>query len=343
MATSLQTARAQLLGQVRDPTAGAWFAEAAMSAVSRVIGFDGWCLFAVDPLTGIRTVMFSRDALQCAQERMVHNETVEQDANRYADLVTGPRPVGVLAKRVWPEPRSPRLHDILVPEGFRSELRLVLVSGGRYWGALSLWRDDPHHPFTEDEAATAVELGEPLSQVVRRYNVGFAGSSPYPGLAGVVLVDRVGRILDISPEAHAWLRTMADSWPDGVTESDVIRMVYEVAAAASGKVDRPPLCRVRMPGGGWLVVSGTRVESGDVDVVVVLGAGDGRTVAPAFAVWCGLTHRESQVLGLLADGLSTKQLARSLSIMPLTVDDHLKSIYRKAQVRGRDELLALLR
>ncbi|MDP9221117.1 MAG: GAF domain-containing protein, partial [Actinomycetota bacterium] len=289
MATSLQTARAELFGQVRDPTAGAWFAEAAMSAVARVIGFDGWCLFAVDPLTGIRTVMFSRGALQCAQERMVHNETVEQDANRYADLATGPRPVGVLATSVRAQPRSPRLHDILVPEGFRSELRLVLVSGGRYWGALSLWRDDPRHPFTDDDAADAVELGDPLSHVVRRYNVGSPGSSPYPAQAGVVLVDRMGRILDVSPEAHAWLRTMADSWPDGVTEGDVMRMVYEVAAAASGKVDRPPLCRVRMPGGGWLVASGTRVQSGEVDVVVVLGGGDGRTVAPAFAAWCGLT------------------------------------------------------
>jgi len=36
-------------------------------------------------------------------------------------------------------------------------------------------------------------------------------------------------------------------------------------------------------------------------------------------------------------------VARSLAISPHTVDDHLKSIYRKADVRGRDELLALLR
>ncbi len=343
MATSLQTARAELFGQVRDPTAGAWFAEAAMSAVARVIGFDGWCLFAVDPLTGIRTVMFSHHALQCAQERMVYNETVEQDAHRYADLVAGPRPVGILAKGVWPEPRSPRLNDILVPEGFRSELRLVLVSGGTYWGALALWRDDQHHPFTDNESADAVELAGPLSQVVRRYNVGFAGSSPSPRQAGVVLVDRMGRIVDVSPEAHAWLRTMADSWPEGVTEGDVMRMVYEVAAAAAGKVDRPPLCRVRMPGGGWLVASGTRVEAGDVDVVVVLGGADVQTVAPAFAAWCGLTLRESQVLDRLTQGLASRALARSLSISPTTVDDHLKSIYRKAGVRGRDELLALLR
>lgn len=314
MARSLQTARADLLEQVRDPESGPWFAESAVAAVSHVIGFDGWCLFAVDPLTGLRTVMFSGDALQCPQERMVHNETVEHDYNRYADLVAGPRQVGVLATGVRPEPRSPRLHDILVPEGFRSELRLVLVSGGRYWGALSLFRDDARHPFAEKDSAAAVQLGDPLSQVVRRYNVGRTGGSPTTCAAGVILFDRQGRILDISPEAHAWLSTMADSWPDGVNEGDVIRIAYEVAHAAAGRLDGPPLCRVRMPRGGWLVASGTRVESGEVEVAVILGGGDARTVAPAFAAWCGLTPRESQVLGGLADGLANKALAGSVSI-----------------------------
>ena len=98
-----------------------------------------------------------------------------------------------------------------------------------------------------------------------------------------------------------------------------------------------------MPAGGWLVASGTLVEVGNVGVAVVLAGGDARTVAPAFAAWCGLTSRETQVLGGLADGLATKALARSLAISPQTVDDHLKSIYRKTHVRGRDELLALVR
>lgn len=342
MAASLLKARTDLLEQVRDPEPGPWFAEAAVTAVAQVIGFDGWCLFAVDPLTGIRTMMFSRDALQCPQERMVHNETVEQDHNRYADLVAGPSPVGTLTTSGRAQPRSPRLHDILVPEGFRSELRLVLTSGGRYWGALSLFRDDPRRPFTAAESTAAVELGDPLSQVIRRYNVGSAGPSSPPARAGVVLFDRELRIIGTNPEAHSWLATMADSWPRGVMEDDVTRMLYEVAMAAGG-VERAPICRVRMPGGGWLVASGTWVDCGDVAVAVVLSGGDARTVAPAFAAWCGLTRREGQVLDLLAEGRSTRAVARAMAISPLTVEGHLKSVYRKAGVRGRDELLALLR
>lgn len=342
MAVSIEKARLELLGQVRDPEAGAWFAEEAASAVASAIGFDGWCLFAVDPLTGIRTVMFSRDALECPQDRIIYNETVERDQNRFADLVAGPRPVGLLATTGPSVPRSPRLHDILVPEGFHSELRLVLVSQGLYWGALTLYRDDPRYPFSDAEAAGAVALGGALTQVVRRYHVGVAGCSQATRPAGVVLFDRSMHLLSISPEAREWLVAMADSWPSGVNEGDVIRMVYEVARATSAQADAP-LCRVRMPAGGWLVASGTLVEAGNVGVAVVLAGGDARTVAPAFAAWCGLTSRETQVLAELADGLATKALARSLAISPQTVDDHLKSIYRKTHVRGRDELLALLR
>ncbi len=124
-----------------------------------------------------------------------------------------------------------------------------------------------------------------------------------------------------------------------MTEDDIIRVVLEVAAAEhDGRSDA--VCRVRMPQGGWLVVSGSCVDDGDV--AVVLQAGDVAAVAPALAVWCGLTPREARVLTLATSGLAPKQMARQLGLSVLTVNDHLRSIYRKADVHGRDELLSLM-
>ena len=97
-----------------------------------------------------------------------------------------------------------------------------------------------------------------------------------------------------------------------------------------------------MSGGDWLIASGSYVGCSDVDVVVHLRSGDVATVLPAFAEWCGLTDRETGVLRLLVRGLAAKQIARRLGISVLTVGDHQRSIYRKAGVRGRDELVALL-
>jgi DNA-binding CsgD family transcriptional regulator len=45
---------------------------------------------------------------------------------------------------------------------------------------------------------------------------------------------------------------------------------------------------------------------------------------------------------LAALGLPARHLSRRLSLSELTVNGHLGSIYRKAGVSGRDELLARL-
>lgn len=49
----------------------------------------------------------------------------------------------------------------------------------------------------------------------------------------------------------------------------------------------------------------------------------------------GLTEREVQVLGLVARGLQTKQVARTLGISPKTADRHIQNSYRKIGVSTR--------
>lgn len=49
----------------------------------------------------------------------------------------------------------------------------------------------------------------------------------------------------------------------------------------------------------------------------------------------GLTERETQVLGLLARGLQTKQIARVLAISAKTADRHVQNVYAKIGVSSR--------
>lgn len=49
----------------------------------------------------------------------------------------------------------------------------------------------------------------------------------------------------------------------------------------------------------------------------------------------GLTARETEVLGLLAEGLANKQIARELSISPKTVGNHVEHVYSKLGVSSR--------
>ncbi len=53
-----------------------------------------------------------------------------------------------------------------------------------------------------------------------------------------------------------------------------------------------------------------------------------------------LTEREPEVLQLLAEGLSNKEIAGKLVVAPSTVKQHLKNIYGKLDVHSRTQAVA---
>ncbi|KAA8696779.1 helix-turn-helix domain-containing protein [Pseudomonas caricapapayae] len=54
----------------------------------------------------------------------------------------------------------------------------------------------------------------------------------------------------------------------------------------------------------------------------------------------GVTMREQEVLGLLLQGYTNKEIARQLRISDYTVRDHVSSLLRKNRVKTRAELMA---
>ena len=71
----------------------------------------------------------------------------------------------------------------------------------------------------------------------------------------------------------------------------------------------------------------------DAVAAVLAAAGQGRRrrrSGPA-----GLTEREIQVLGLLAAGCSTREIARRLVIAPKTAEHHVEHVYTKLGVSTR--------
>src|SRR5207253_7299957 len=62
------------------------------------------------------------------------------------------------------------------------------------------------------------------------------------------------------------------------------------------------------------------------------GAGDGAAAAEPL-----ITKREEEVLQLIADGLSTPEVASKLYISVKTVKNHLASIYQKLDTRDRTQ------
>ena len=55
----------------------------------------------------------------------------------------------------------------------------------------------------------------------------------------------------------------------------------------------------------------------------------------------GITDRQADVLRLLAQGLSNKEIAARLHLSPRTVEKHVESLLRKTAARSRTQLVAL--
>jgi LuxR family maltose regulon positive regulatory protein len=76
-----------------------------------------------------------------------------------------------------------------------------------------------------------------------------------------------------------------------------------------------------------------------VDEILSAFRGDGKTEAGKLPDHA-LTKREVEILGLLADELSNKQISDQLCISPATVKRHTENIYQKLGVHGRRKAVA---
>jgi len=98
---------------------------------------------------------------------------------------------------------------------------------------------------------------------------------------------------------------------------------------------------------GERITAPVRLHHGDVievaGVQLVFQAEEAtQTAVPAAAMLlASLTPREREVLALLVQGLSGKEIAARLFLSARTVENHLASIYDKLRVRGRAEAIAL--
>jgi len=69
--------------------------------------------------------------------------------------------------------------------------------------------------------------------------------------------------------------------------------------------------------------------------------GRGDSEVPASLRSLGVTSREVDVLKLVVDGRSTKEIAAALHLSPKTVERHLTSLFDRVGVRNRKELAEL--
>jgi HD-GYP domain-containing protein (c-di-GMP phosphodiesterase class II) len=121
---------------------------------------------------------------------------------------------------------------------------------------------------------------------------------------------------------------------DGSSLSRTARLLA-VADAFQSKTESRPYRDSLSPQAATVVLV-EKAKAGVLDPVMVRAVAEAAgEPPPTIERLAGLTERESEVLGLLARGLQTKQIARELDISAKTVDRHIQNGYRKIGVSSR--------
>jgi DNA-binding CsgD family transcriptional regulator len=324
---------------------GTAFQAEVVRAIHALLPVDAVFLAAADPGALLFTSIFAEEPLLGVADQFLDNEFGQDDVNKLQSLATGTRQVATLdsatrGKRAG----SARYRDIMAPLGLGDELRAALVTPSGCWGYLCLHRAESPYGFSPAEVRLIGRLAASLGNGFR-LSLAAPGTEGIAAIApGVVVLHPDHTLAAITGEAE---RVLADIADYSSTSGRLPAAVY-VAAACLQSIDRgtalpnaSPTVRVRTMNSGWLLVHATHLRGTvDDDIAVIIEPAHPSRTAPLVLRSLGLTPRESEVALLVLRGASTKAIGAELHLSAYTVKDHLKSIFDKAGIRSRRDLVA---
>ncbi|RYP85266.1 hypothetical protein EKO23_13520 [Nocardioides guangzhouensis] len=293
----------------------------------------------VDPTTTLSTscglhglLGASRDAQAEAvrERRLFQLEWADDAPNTFWALGRAGRTAAGLAVDVDDPRRVQRYAELLSPLGIRDELRILLEVDRRPWATAILYRHEPG-AFTPEDVATAAGAADLVGAAVRRALLrAVCDARVVASPPGSLLVTPGGEVVTSSAAAEELLAALAPEQVPVVLTS--LAVATRMEGSASVTVTGPE---------GVVTLHGSPAKGLD-DVAVVLERPRPVELAPLIMEGLGFTARERQVTESLLQGLSRRMIASAVGVSEATLGDHLKQVYRKADVTSRSELAALL-
>jgi DNA-binding CsgD family transcriptional regulator len=329
------------------------FLDEVHQSLQRAVPHSGACANTVDPATQLATAAFKFGAMAGADDHDAEWCLIEYgdpDATSFRALGATDDGVARLRHDSGDDPTSIRRYrDYFRPHfGIGDELRAVVRAEGTCWGGLALFRSEGEAPFSDDDAAL---LGSLSTHLANGYRSGIlvrllsdVGADAVPGPA-TVIVDPTNQVRQASVGARERLDELGlGLGADGQLPVVVAALVAGARRFSAGELPVLPRSRIRTAAGHWLVLHASPLDGAGAgasagDVVVTIEEARPPEIVPLVVAAFDLTPRERDVIQLVLSGTETKQIARSLHLSAYTVQDHLKSIFEKAGVHSRRELL----
>lgn len=328
-------------------------------SLKRAVPFGSYCVATLDPASNLLTHVYNgggagEDGHAEAYGEVLHRMYFEEDLGRLASMLRERRPAQPLSEAVGGVlDRSLRYREYLGPVGFGHELAGLFADGG-LWGTGYLTRERGEPDFGRAEVSllgrVAPHVGAGLKAAALRSRATDGRSGP--SVPGVLTLDRAGGVISYTPAAEHLLSEVEDLRPGW--DRDGVPVPVSMAAGALGRAldpaserdqDLVPRVRLRGRSGRWLTLHASLTEptpGRPSETVVVISPSEPEEVARLNVASYGLTGREEEIVKLVARGLSTREISGALFISEHTVNNHLRSIFEKAGVNSRREMVQRL-
>lgn len=231
--------------------------------------------------------------------------------------------------------------ECLAGFGVTDLVSIVFRDRAGCWSFLDLWRIGG--VFTDAEASALGRDVEVITAALRRCvarslnQLGNGRTVPWNGPL-VLLLSSDLEVRAQTPETERLLKVLVPRDDDRPpVPAGAYNVGAQLLAVENGIDDHPPVARIHIGDGDWVTLRAARIDDG---IAVTIEACSPTERLDLFARSADLTHREAELLRLLAAGGDTAALARQMYLSPHTVQDHLKSIFAKTGAGSRRELLA---
>ena len=324
------------------------FGQASMDALTKALPFQYACWAPVDPATQLMTGGLKWGGIgDDHDEQWIFHEYEGPDPFNFQTVAGRTSGVGTAMVEYGGDVRrSARFTDLYHHWDVTDEARIALQTDDAIWGFLALFRDGPGSTFTDAEQEYLSAVRAALAVGLRAGMLASAATELLPAPQGpvVLVVDSADEVVLASASADEGLEHLTDE-PIGDSALPFSLRVLVGAARRYGRGLQPsvPRMRLRSRSGHWLVAHASPLLSRDgsgTDVVITIEEARPPEIVPLVSAALGLTGRERDVVALILQGHTTTEMSAALHLSSWTVQDHMKSIFEKAGVHSRRELMA---
>jgi DNA-binding CsgD family transcriptional regulator len=303
------------------------------------------CWYTLDPASLLITSHVNQD-IDVMPAEWLAAEYYEDDVNLLRDIARSPAGISTLHDSTGGDPTSsPRWQENIKYGGDQEMICALRSSTGETWGALGLYRETGRAMFDRSDLDFVQAASLHLADGARRaLLVAEAKESDEEDAPALLLLSENWDISSTTPGTDRLLDDLPGGKPGTPNlPAVIVAVASQVLRSSQRATPAPATARVISRSGRWMTVHAaplaTRPGIAREAAVIIEPAHPAR-IAPLLMSAYELTSREQDVTQLVLQGCSTTEVASRLFISPQTVQEHLKHVFEKTNVRSRRDLVA---